>query len=87
MPVVIVLSNKVVVGVIYDWNSLSSIWLSTSRTVLASSVSFTEKDVSKFEISCGTWSACRALRFESVRRIRTFCLRGVSYAGHHIGLD
>lgn len=51
MPVVIVLFNKVVVGVIYDWNNLSSIWLSTSRTVLASSVSFTEKDVSKFEIS------------------------------------
>lgn len=54
MPVVIVLFNTVVVGLTYDWNSLSSIWLSTSRTVLASSVSLTENDVSKLDISCGT---------------------------------
>jgi hypothetical protein len=40
---------------------------------LPSSVNLTENEVSKLAINCGTYSACRALRFESVRRIRTFC--------------
>lgn len=73
MPVVMVLSSNAVVGLTYDWNSRSSIWLRTSLTVLASSVNLTEKEVSKLDINCGTWSACRALRLERVRRIRTFC--------------
>jgi hypothetical protein len=41
--------------------------------VLDSSVSFTEKDVSKFVTSCGTMSIRRAFRLESVRSMRTFC--------------
>lgn len=58
------------VGDVYEEKSLASIWARSAWMELDSSVSLTEKDVSNWEIRCGTislWSALRLLRVRSMR--------------------
>lgn len=59
-------------GEVYEEKSLSSICARSARMELDSSVSLTEKEVSNWEIRCGTISFCRALRLLRVRSMRIF---------------
>lgn len=43
-------------GEVYEEKSLASIWARSARMELDSSVSLTEKDVSNWEMRCGTIS-------------------------------